>query len=79
MLEQAEMPAESVTLEQLVHRRIHHRTGGQVRQLRVVVADGQVVIAGQTRCYYHKQLVLAAALEVLNARSVEIALNIDVD
>ena len=58
---------------------IHERTGGKVRQLQVFVADGAVVIAGRTRNYYHKQLALVAALEILKNESAALTLKIDVD
>lgn len=79
MHKQAEMPTESVTLEQRVHRRIQERTAGQVRQLHVMVADGRVVVAGRTRSFYLKQLVVVAALDALKCQSLALALHIDVD
>jgi hypothetical protein len=79
MRDYVDMSGTSPPLEMRVHQRIHERTGGQVRQLRVFVTEGTVVIAGQTRCFYHKQLVLAAALEIFRGESVAFTLNIDVD
>lgn len=79
MLEHVEMSSEPVTLEQRVHRRIQERTGSHVRKLRVVIADGRVVVAGQTRSYYAKQLVVVAALDALKNQSHALAINIDVD
>lgn len=66
-------------LEVCVQQRIHERTGGKVRHLKVFVADGAVVIVGRTRNYYHKQLALVAALEILKSESVALTLKIDVD
>ena len=70
---------EPVTLERLVHQRIHQRTGGRIRHLRVLLADGKIVVSGNSQTYYMKQLALVAASEALKEKSLAFVLNIDVD
>lgn len=46
---------------------IVRRTDGRIRGLRVDIRDGNVIIRGHTESYYIKQLVLAAALDAIEA------------
>ena len=46
---------------------ISRRTGGRVRDLRVEVRDGRVIVRGCTESHHVKQLVLAAVLEAIEA------------
>ena len=50
-------------VEQQIQERTHRRVG----DLHVETRDGRVVVRGQTRTYYLKQLAQVAALEVLGA------------
>jgi len=45
-----------------VERLVRSRTGGGIRNLRVEVAEGEVVLSGRTTTYYNKQLATHAAL-----------------
>jgi BON domain-containing protein len=54
-------------VEQAVEQQIQERTHRRVGDLHVEAHDGQVVVRGQTRTYYVKQLAQVAALEVLGA------------
>lgn len=42
---------------------IARRTGGRVRDLRVEISDGRVLVRGRSPSYHVKQLALAAVLE----------------
>ena len=57
-------------LTELVERVIRNRTGGQVRDLRVDVFDGEVVLSGRTSTYYTKQLATHAALDAVDKEIV---------
>ena len=63
------MPATSphnMSLLELADRlesRIVRRTGGQVRDLRVVAIEDRVVLRGRSRTYHAKQLAQEAALD----------------
>ena len=46
---------------------IARRTGGRVRDLRVEVCDGRVIVRGCTESHHVKQLALAAVLEAIEA------------
>lgn len=48
-----------------IERRIMERTGRRIRQLRVEVCAGRVMVQGLTLCYYAKQLALLAVQEAL--------------
>ena len=55
---------------QVVERRIMERTWRRIRQLRVEVYAGRVVVQGQTLSYYAKQLALLAVQEALREAGV---------
>jgi hypothetical protein len=55
----AALPAEVERLETLVQSRLH----GRVRNFRVVVRGGGVILTGQSHTYYVKQLAQHAVLE----------------
>jgi hypothetical protein len=59
-----------------IKRRIAERTGGRVQTLEVVLIDDRVVIRGTVLCYYIKQLVLQAVLDLIGTGS---ATRIDLD
>jgi hypothetical protein len=50
-------------LELTVEHLIHKRTFRRVRNLRVELINGQIVVRGNTRSYYDKLLALEAARE----------------
>ncbi len=50
--------------------RIQARTHGQVRKLRVELADRQVVISGRARTYYAKQLAQHGAMDLADDRTI---------
>ena len=50
--------------------RIQARTHGQVRELRVELADERVVIEGRARTYYAKQLAQHGAMDVLSGQTI---------
>jgi osmotically-inducible protein OsmY len=53
------------SVQQELERRIAARTRRQVRDLRVEVQGGRVVLRGRASCYYLKQLAQQGAREVL--------------
>jgi hypothetical protein len=55
---------------QVVERRIMERTWRRIRQLRVEVYAGRVVVQGQTPWYYAKQLAILAVQEALRDAGV---------
>lgn len=57
-------------LTELVERVIRNRTGGQIRELRVDVYNGEVVLTGETSTYYTKQLATHAALDAVEKEVV---------
>lgn len=59
------MSDKSSELTELVERVIRNRTGGQIRELRVDVFNGEVVLSGRTTTYYIKQLATHAALDAV--------------
>ena len=50
--------------------KIEARTRGQVRELRVLVADEQIVIEGRARTHYAKQLAQHGAMESLSGQTI---------
>jgi hypothetical protein len=48
-----------------IERRIHSKTHGRVRDLRVELADRAIVLYGRASTYYLKQLALHGALDAL--------------
>ena len=69
---QAESSAQALTVENIVRR----RTGGSIRQLKVEVTEGAIVLAGHTTTYYAKQLATHAVLEAIG--DSELSNNIEV-
>jgi hypothetical protein len=55
----------SVAIAQTVEQVVRLRTNGGIRDLRVDVRDGAVVLSGQARSYYDKQLATHAAQGVV--------------
>jgi hypothetical protein len=55
---------------QIIERRVVERTWRRIRQLRVGVGAERVVVHGQARCYYTKQLAIQAVLETLREAGV---------
>ena len=53
-------------LAEAIESRIHSRTHGRVRDLRVELADRSVVIRGRAKSYYTKQLALHGALDAVD-------------
>jgi hypothetical protein len=53
------------SLAELIERHVRSRTGGQIRALRVDVAQGEVVISGRAPTYYTKQLATHAARDAV--------------
>lgn len=49
---------------------VQSRLGGRVRDLRVLVRDGGVVLEGHAQTYHAKQLAQHAVMELLNARTL---------
>ena len=57
-------------LGKVIEGRVVERTWRRIRQLRVGVCGGRVVVRGQTPCYYAKQLAIQAVLEALREAGV---------
>jgi hypothetical protein len=55
---------------QAIEWRIMERTSRRIRQLRVEVYAGRVVVQGQTQWYYAKQLAILAVQEALREAGV---------
>ncbi len=53
-----------------VERNIRLRTGGTIRELRVVLDNNKIVVTGRTSTYYSKQLVSWAAADAASGRDV---------
>ena len=70
MLVEASVQAGRAELRQIIERRIVERTWRRIRQLRVGVCAERVVVHGQTKCYYAKQLAIQAVLEALREAGV---------
>jgi hypothetical protein len=66
----APVQAGGVELGPIIERRIMERTWRRIRQLRVEVYAGRVVVRGQTLWYYAKQLALLAVQEALGEAGV---------
>jgi hypothetical protein len=49
-----------------VQQLVLSRTGGKIRDLRVEVCEGVVVLSGRTSTYYNKQLATHAALDAIS-------------
>jgi hypothetical protein len=67
---EASVQAGPAELGQIIERRIVERTGRRIRQLRVGVCAGRVVLHGQALCYYAGQLAIRAVLEALREAGV---------
>jgi hypothetical protein len=70
MLGRAPVQAGGVEFGQIIERRIMERTWRRIRQLRVEVYAGRVVVQGQTLWYYAKQLAILAVQEALREAGV---------
>ena len=70
MLGGASVQAGWAELGQVIERRIMERTWRRIRQLRVEVCAGRVVVQGQTLWYYAKQLAILAVQEALREAGV---------
>jgi hypothetical protein len=70
MLGEGPVQAGWVGLGPLIERRIMERTWRRIRQLRVEVYPGRVVVQGQTLSYYAKQLAILAVQEALGEAGV---------
>ncbi|MCA9114301.1 MAG: hypothetical protein KDA79_04395 [Planctomycetaceae bacterium] len=58
-------PTSSVEISLQVERLVQERTNGQIRNLRVDVADSYIVLTGRATTYYAKQMATHAAFEML--------------
>jgi hypothetical protein len=70
VLVETSVQAGQAELGQIIERRIVERTWRRIRQLRVQVCAGRVVVHGQTLWYYAKQLAIQAVLEALREAGV---------
>ncbi len=57
-----------------LERIVTTRTGGRIRDLRIELADHQIVVTGSVPTYYTKQLVTHAVLEEVKDRELSMAL-----
>jgi hypothetical protein len=73
-----EDPARTVgeELERALKREIVQHTWGRIRQLRVELRDGRLVVCGYTSSYYAKQLALAVVLEVNPSDPVDLDIQV---
>ncbi|NOX56180.1 MAG: BON domain-containing protein [Planctomycetes bacterium] len=53
-----------------MERLVRSRTGGRIRDLRVEVTSGEIILSGRTTTYYDKQLATHAALAALEDLSL---------
>jgi hypothetical protein len=77
MQEVDKVQATQATLELAVEQKVHERTFRRVRNLRVELIHGQIVIHGSARSYYVKLLALEAARQVL-ASTCPLPLSVDI-
>ncbi len=54
-------------LAERMETHVTRRAGGQIRDLRVLVLDGRIVLRGRSRTYHAKQLAQEAILELAHA------------
>jgi hypothetical protein len=60
-------PVDSLgALAERVERLVRQRTGGLVRDLKVAVLPGEILLTGRASTYYAKQLATHAALDALD-------------
>jgi len=57
-------------IAECVERLVRSRTGGRIRDLRVEVTSGEIILSGRTTTYYDKQLATHAALAALEDLSL---------
>ena len=50
---------------QQIEQAVHARTGGRIQELRIRVDDGCLVLSGQTKTYYNKQLATRAVRDTV--------------
>jgi len=67
------------SLSSKLEREIQMHTGRRVHDLRVDCVNGAALVRGRVRSYYAKQLVLVAALKVLQGSGVEPIFDVEVD
>ena len=73
VVQSAQQPVISVTTQALVERLehfVHARTNGMVRNLEILVLDGEVIISGKAHTYYTKQLATHAIFAVVQDYSL---------
>ena len=63
-------------LERALEREIVQRTWGRIRQLRVELRDGRLVVCGHTASYYAKQLALAAVREMYSSDPLDLDIRV---
>ena len=76
---QASVQAGPAKLGQIIERRIVERTWRRIRQLRVEVCGGRVVVYGQTLWYYAKQIAILAVLDALREAGVTAVLDMRIN
>ena len=64
-METQTLPELQPSLADQVERRVLQRTSGQIRNLRVELYPGEIVLCGRTTTYYAKQLATHAALDII--------------
>ena len=79
MLVEASVQAGRAELRQIIERRIVERTWRRIRQLRVEVCGGRVVVYGRTPRYYAKQLAILAVLDALREAGVTAVLDMRIN
>ena len=67
--------ADPIALEE-IERRVLERSGRRVKDLRVSVFRGQVLLEGRTDTYYGKQLAQHGALELVPEGMLENAIDV---
>jgi osmotically-inducible protein OsmY len=70
--------AQQQALEIAIRKRIESRLQGRVRNLKVRVAGGVVILEGQCATYYSKQLAQHAAMGILDDEHLENAIVVNV-
>lgn len=60
-----------------LERIVQARTGGRIRDLRIDLFDGQIVVAGIVPTYYTKQLVTHAVLEEIKDRELSNVVDVE--
>ncbi len=79
MLVQGPALVREAELAGVLERQIAQRTWGRIHRLRIEQVNDRVVVQGWTSSYYVKQLALLAVHEVLEATSVAVACDVDIE